>query len=365
MDRMEAIKWVLTVCGALRLSQAKTLAELVVATCRVDRVNLPSIAQRLDGASTLKQAIKRVWRFTANRRVEIGTAMEGVVRQLVARRKEALVVALDWVEVRTFHTLSAVAVLPGRGVPLLWASYPEWQLHKSQNSLEEGLLRLLRTMLPASLPVILVADRGFGRTELARVCQELGFHYVVRITPDVYVRSARFSGKLLDYPVKRGLRRLLKNVEYRRHHPVTQHVAVLWKRKLPKRRDEPWFLMTDLEWPATRLSELYGRRMTIEETFRDHKSRRNGYALRNTRIQHVDHFDRLLLILALAYLLVVGLGLHARRLYCPANWCSNTRRSECSAFTIGRRMLDRLQVPIPQLLQELRRASKIPQANWG
>jgi hypothetical protein len=94
---------------------------------------------------------------------------------LVARRKEALVVALDWVEVRIFHTLSAVAVLPGRGVPLLWASYPEWQLHKSQNSLEEGLLRLLRTMIPSSLPVIIVADRGFGRTELAAFVRSWAF----------------------------------------------------------------------------------------------------------------------------------------------------------------------------------------------
>jgi hypothetical protein len=79
MNRMEAIKWVLTVCGALRLSQAKTLAELVVAACRVGRVNLPAIAAGLEGASMLKHAIKRVWRFTANRRVETSTAMQGVV----------------------------------------------------------------------------------------------------------------------------------------------------------------------------------------------------------------------------------------------------------------------------------------------
>ncbi len=37
-----------------------------------------------------------------------------------------------------------VAAIEGRGVPLVWASYPEWELHKSQNNLEEGLLRLFR-----------------------------------------------------------------------------------------------------------------------------------------------------------------------------------------------------------------------------
>lgn len=365
MDRMEAVKWVLTVCGALRLSQAKTLAELVVGSVRVGRVSLPAIAAELHSSTTLKHGIKRVWRFTANSRIEISTAMQGVIERLTRRRREPLVVALDWVEVRSFHTLAAVAVLPGRSIPLLWASYPEWELHKSQNNLEEGLLRLLRTLIPVSVPLILLADRGFGRTELARTCQQLGLHYVIRITPDVYIRCARYRGKLLDYPVKRGMRRVLKGVEYRRQQPVIQHVAVLWKRRLPKHRDEPWFLMTDLDWPATTLANLYSQRMTIEEMFRDHKSRRNGFALRNTRIQHADRFDRLLLVLALAYILLVGIGHYARLRYCPSNWCSNTRQSECSVFTIGRRMLDRMQVDICQAVAALYHASKLQIPNWG
>ena len=45
------------------------------------------------------------------------------------------------------------ACIKGRAVPLLWASYPEWKL-LSQNSLEEGLLRLLRTLIPESVRVL-------------------------------------------------------------------------------------------------------------------------------------------------------------------------------------------------------------------
>jgi predicted lysophospholipase L1 biosynthesis ABC-type transport system permease subunit len=48
--------------------------------------------------------------------------------------------------------------------------------------------------------------------------------------------------------------------------------------------------------------------MQVEELFRDQKNRRNGWALRNTRFRHVDRFDRFLLILALAYLLLAGLA---------------------------------------------------------
>lgn len=136
--------------------------------------------------------------------------------------------------------------------------------------------RLSRTFIPATAPIIVLADQTFGRAELARVCQELGLHYVVRIKLDVHVRRARYRGKLLDYPVKCGTRRVLKNVEYRHQRPIAQHMAVLWKRGLPKRRDEPWFLMSELD------------------------------ALRQSRIMRADRFDRLLLILALAYILLVA-----------------------------------------------------------
>jgi hypothetical protein len=239
MNRMEAIGWVLTVCHALRLSQAKTLSELVSGAMRVGRISLAEIGRSLLGGVAAKHRIKRVWRFTSNPRVEVSTAMQGVIARLVKRhKKKPLLVALDWTEIRNFHTLMAAAIMPGHDLPLLWASYPEWDLYKSQNNLEEGLLRLLRTMIPPNVRVILLADRGFGRTEIGRLCQELGFHYIIRIRPDVWVRADRFRGKLLDYPVRKGICRMLRHVEYRKHNPLEQHVVVRWKHGLPKRRDE-------------------------------------------------------------------------------------------------------------------------------
>ena len=52
--------------------------------------------------------------------------------------------------------------------------------------------------------------------------------------------------------------------------------------------------------------------MTIEELFRDDKNKRNGWSLRDTKITRPDRLDRLLLILAIAYLLLCGIGLIAR-----------------------------------------------------
>jgi hypothetical protein len=271
--------------------------------------------------------------------------MAGVLARLGRRHRHApLLVALDWVEVRAFHTLMAAAVCGGRAVPLLWASYPEWELHKSQNNLEEGLLRLLKSLLPAYVRVIVLADRGFGRAELARACRQIGLHFLIRVKPDVGVCHARYRGLLRDYPVRKGLRRVLRDAAYRLTDPVTLHVVIRWKKGLPAKRDEPWFLITDLPGGAVALTELYGRRMAVEELFRDDKSLRNGWALRLTQLTQAGRFDRLLLVLALAYWLLVGLGLVARQRYRPAAWCSSNRDKECSAFTIGRALLGRMRL---------------------
>jgi len=355
MDRREAIAWVLSVCGELRRSQGKTLSELVAAAMVVGRVSLAAIGRKLTGPSMAKHRIKRTWRFVANHRVMVNDAMRGVVQHLVKRchklerlgkqrRRSRLLIALDWTEIRDFHTLMAAAVQRGRALPLLWATYPEWVLHKSQNNLEEGLLRLLRTMIPENVEVILLADRGFGRTELARTCQQLRFHYVIRIRPDVWIRCPTFAGKLLDYPVRKGIQRFLKQVSYRKDDAVRHHVVIHWKVGLPKKRDEPWFLMTNLERKVESLTTLYGKRMTVEELFRDDKNKRNGFSLRHTKITKAERLDRLLLILALAYWLLVGIGMLARQRYQPAMWCSSNREKECSVFTIGRIMIEQMQV---------------------
>src|SRR5207237_550207 len=124
-------------------------------------------------------------------------------------------------------------------------------------------------------------------------------------------------------------------------------------------------LMTDLEGRAERLCDLYGRRMSVEELFRDHKSRRNGQSLRHTRITHPDRFDRFLLVVALAYILLVGLGLKTKLDSDPSAWCTNRRARECSVDTIGRAVVERFNYPPDQLLQMTRWATIEVGSKWG
>ena len=370
MKALDAVLWITSVCIGLRKSQIKTLAQIVGVALQVSRVSLAELGRLLaeEAEGRAKHSIKRVWRFTSNDRVHVSDAMQGPLRWLLrgrSWRQTPLLVAFDWTQIRHFHTLVAAAVIRGRSVPLLWASYEEWKFHKSQNNLEEGLLRLLKSLLPEGVQVILLADRGFGRTELARTCLQLGLHYVIRIKPDVYVQGAKYAGKLCDLKVKRGTRLLLRDVEFRKHNPVTQHVAVCWPKGLPTDRDECWFLMTDLPYKVPKLTDLYGRRMTIEEFFRDQKNRRAGWALRHTQLTRPERLDRLLLILALAYWLLVGVGLLAQAQYPPTKWCSSNRHEACSLFFIGCKVIRQLQLTAVQALTALLAALKAEATKWG
>ncbi len=272
--------------------------------------------------------------------------MRGLIQRLGRRRGEPLLVALDGVEIRSLHTLMAAAVFAGRALPLLWASYPEGERYNSQNNRQEGLRRLLRDLVAAHVAILVLADRGFGRAELARTCLGLpGLHFVLRLKPDVGVRHPRYRGLLSHYPVRPGIRRVLPQAAYRLSDPVTLHGVIRGRKALPADRKEPWFLITALPGNAASLTALYAQRMAVEELCGDDKSLRNGRALRLTQLTEARRLDGLLLIVALAYWLLVGLGLLARQKYRPALWCSTNGekrgRPQCSALTIGRTVRDR------------------------
>ncbi len=241
---------------------------------------------------------------------------------------------------------------------------PEWELRKSQNNLEEGLIRLLKSLMPDRVRVVVLADRGFGRAELARACGQIGLHFVIRVKPDAGVRHPRYRGLLCDYPVRKGVGRVLRGAAYRLSDPVTLNVVIRWKRGLPARRDGPWFLITDLPGNAAALTELYARRVAVEELSRDGKSLRNGFALRQTQVTRAGRFDRLLLVLALAYRMPVGLGLLARRRRRPAA-CGSNRAGECSAFTGGRVTWRRISVAPATALAAVIGAVLAVGAKWG
>ncbi len=125
------------------------------------------------------------------------------------------------------------------------------------------------------------------------------------------------------------------------------------------RRDkrEPWLLATSLPHSKRSAREIvhwYGLRMPIEETFRDAKSHRWGFALRYARSRCCERLQVLLLLNTLATLVYWLAGLYARAQGWQRHFQANTEREEpvLSVFFLGREVMrsHRFDVQIHDLL---------------
>jgi hypothetical protein len=89
-------------------------------------------------------------------------------------------VILDWTKVHEDHVLFAAVPRKKRALPLAYGVYHPQRLRKSQNQLERGMLTLVASLLPQSARLVVLADAGFGQTELIRWLQERQIDYVIR-----------------------------------------------------------------------------------------------------------------------------------------------------------------------------------------
>ncbi len=104
-----------------------------------------------------------------------------------------------------------------------------------------------------------------------------------------------------------------------------------------KRMKEPWCLVTSRKGAtASQVVKKYGRRFSIEETFRDTKDLRFGMGLKATHISKPERRDRLLLLVAMAHALLTLLGAASEATGMDAYLKANTvKRRTHSLFRQG------------------------------
>ncbi len=71
------------------------------------------------------------------------------------------------------------------------------------------------------------------------------------------------------------------------------------------------------------------------------------------------------MILAIAYLLLCGIGILAKQQLRPSAWCSTNRQIECSIYTIGLIMLEKIDVSPPEAFAAVVELSELAAPNWG
>ena len=214
----------------------------------------------------------------------------------------------------SLHTHSPPKILPmiyqvtshGRALPLCWKTTRKSQLKTRRTDIELGLVEAMDGWLPPNTRVVLLADRGFGCQELYDFLGTLGWDYVIRFRQDIYVESEQGERrKASAWVANNGRARMLPRARVTADR--TQVPAVVTVKRAGMK--EAWCLATSLcDESSSRVVTLYGRRFTIEETFRDTKDLHFGMGLRATHIKGTARRDRMLMLVAIAHTLLTLLG---------------------------------------------------------
>jgi hypothetical protein len=180
------------------------------------------------------------------------------------------------------------------------------ELRGSRNKVEDELLEKLKHVIPQGTKVTVLADRGFGDTVLYDYLKaDLDFDYIIRFRGNIKVTSS--EGETKDASAwlpKSGRAVVLRNALLTNQKSAVPTFVAVKKAKMK----EGWFLASSLDGTATAAIKLYGRRFTIEESFRDTKDIRFGMGLSSSRISNPARRDRTLLLSAMAIVLLTLLG---------------------------------------------------------
>jgi hypothetical protein len=295
----------------LHAKRVASLANATVGALQGAQLAVSALGRALAVAKNLdaKHAIKQVDRFFSNTSVAVWDMAARWVPYVVGARHE-VIAALDWTEFDPDDQATIALHLitkHGRATPLLWKTVKKSNLGGWRNEHEDALLERFREVLPAGIQVTILADRGFGDHKLYELLKDqLGFDFVIRFRGVVNVIDAKGEKRPAnDWVPRTGRPCTLKKARVTR---VEREVGAVVCVKA-KDMKEPWCLATSrADKTGAEIVKLYGRRFTIEESFRDLKNLRFGMGMSDARVSSPERRDRMLLVGAIAASLLTLLG---------------------------------------------------------
>jgi len=314
-------------CRVRRVLKDFTLGVLVSGSCQLE-----AIAQALQPRGTLESQYRRLQRFLANPGVEMAQVQREwaalVVKTMDAEQGVLLVdeTALsDHLKVMVLGLWSS-----GGCVPLAWRCYrPDAYPAEGQVQLISDLLARVVSVFPVNLPLWLLADRGIGTSPaLMQAVEAQGCHVLFRVQGSTRFRNREGREQSCQSLGLRGQAWQSMGEVFKKAGWLPAYVTVAWEAD----HNQPWCLVSSR--PVA--PHAYGVRFDQEVSFRDLKS--DGFDWQRSHVWLAEHAERLLLVLALAYWLVLALG---QRLTPPLRG----RASRWSAFRRGKEALAALFRP--------------------
>jgi len=322
-----------SVLSELDVRNARNLLGCVDALLAGRRLTLTELARHWVGAERVSAPLKRVDRLLGNRQVQAARSKIYQVAMAWLLRHPEPVIIVDWSELKSdgrWQLLRAALVARGRTLTLYEEIHPE--KIKFSAKVEAAFLGRLAAWMPAGIKPIIVVDAGF-HVPWVRAVACLGWHWLARVGGRVQVRAIntqhQTSTRWRSYktlfaqanatPADLGAHELAASQKWpcrlvlvkrppkgrRQRRRDGRRASGGHSIYLARRNREPWLLAASpsLQHRSSRqIVALYGKRMQIEQTFRDLKSHRYGCAFEDTLTRTGPRLEVLLMIQMLASL---------------------------------------------------------------
>lgn len=357
-------------CPELHKKRLDTLMVACRALLESDTLTLTTLGRNIQSECRTKHSIKRMDRLFGNHHLHSERlAIYRWQASLICSANPMPIVLVDWADIREqqrLMVLRASVAIKGRSVTLYERTF-SLDEHNTAKA-HTGFLRDLAAILPDGVIPLVVTDAGF-KAPWFKAVEAQGWFWLGRVRGSVKFagitdenwqsvkqlhpqgnRRAKFIGsrrltkstplscQLYLYKAPAKGRKHQRSTTTNSHHPSAKDYS--------KSAKEPWVLATNLpEGTVTpkQCVKLYGKRMQIEETFRDLKSPAYGFGLRHSRTVCPKRFDIMLLIALLVQLVLWWAGLFARKSRWHRHFQANTVRSKqvLSIIRLGKEVLKR------------------------
>ena len=253
-----------------------------------------------------KEREQRLYRFLDNIRLtpEILIPLH-VALACGTKLRERLPMILDQTTIRGIETLFIGLVFEGRVLPIAFSCFMKKFIHKSQNILEHSLILAAMSCFPVEFRPLLILDRGYSRVALLIQLRQEGIPFLCRAKRSVMVYLNGKGQTLGRFKIKRGqIRRYSVLYHSQKKEPLDLIIY------FGKGYQEPWYLLVPqgTSLTAEQIVELYAKRMSIEQGFRDWKTHLGVRGLVFYGDNPAPRLTRLLLAFSLSYLLCLALG---------------------------------------------------------
>ncbi|NIW00058.1 IS4 family transposase [Candidatus Saccharibacteria bacterium] len=306
-------------------------------------LTVTALGRRLNSQALTKHNIKRMDRLLSNPHLynERADLYRALCHHLIGNQSQP-VVLVDWtdiVERERLMLIRAALAVDGRAIPIYEGVYPLKQYNAPRT--HRKFLTELKALLPPDCRPVIVTDAGF-RGPWFKAVEQLGWHWIGRIRNCVNYRlHSRYQWRRTEDLYYRANRKIryLGPAELSSRHPYDCYLYLYKKPRqgrkanrsvvhsvrhsnccyFRKQQKDPWLIATNLspeDFSPKRIIHLYGKRMQIEECFRDLKSDRFGFGFTLTRSKNTSRLNILLLIAALATLCLWWVGIYAKQ----QNW---------------------------------------------